>query len=81
MRMNKEIFEQLKEIIYDYLGDEPELNENSLLGDDLGLSSLDLISIVGDIEDRFEIEFEDDAVPSIKTVKDAVDYIASRLGK
>ncbi len=79
--MNKEVFEGLKDIIYDYLGDEPELNENSKLTDDLGLSSLDLISIVGEIEDRFGIEVDDRSVPSIRTMKDAVAYISDKLGK
>ncbi|MBR3264951.1 MAG: acyl carrier protein [Erysipelotrichaceae bacterium] len=77
--MNKEISEQLKEIIYDYLGDEPELSEDTLLTEDLGLSSLDLVSIVGDIEDSFGIEVDDKAVPAIRTVGDAVAYIDGRM--
>ena len=77
--MNKEISEQLKEIIYDYLGDEPELSEDTLLTEDLGLSSLDLVSIVGDIEDSFGIEVDDNAVPAIRTVGDAVAYIDGRM--
>lgn len=80
--MNKKIAEELKEIIYDYLGDdELTIEENSSLTDDLGLSSLDLISIVGSIEDTFNITIEDNEVPSIKTFKDAVDYIENKIGK
>jgi acyl carrier protein len=77
--MNKEISEQLKEIIYDYLGDEPELSEDTLLTEDLGLSSLDLVSIVGDIEDSFGIEVDDKDVPAIKTFGEAVTYIRSKM--
>ena len=40
------IIEKLRKLIYDYLDDEPEFNEDSLLNEDLGLSSLDLISVV-----------------------------------
>ena len=77
--MKTEIFEQLKEIIYDYLGDdEIQINEDSLFIDDIGLSSLDMISIVGEVEDTFEIVFEDKDMPSIKTMNDAVNYIAER---
>jgi acyl carrier protein len=77
--MNKEVFEQLKTIIYDYLGDEPELSEDTLLTEDLGLSSLDLVSIVGDIEDNFGIVVDDKDVPAIRTVKDAVTYISGKI--
>ena len=77
--MKTEIFEQLKEIIYDYLGDdEIQINEDSLFIDDIGLSSLDMISIVGEVEDTFEIVVEDKDMPSIKTMNDAVNYIAER---
>ena len=77
--MKTEIFEQLKEIIYDYLGDdEIQINEDSLFIDDIGLSSLDMISIVGEVEDTFEIVVEDKDMPSIKTMDDAVNYIIER---
>lgn len=77
--MKTEIFEQLKEIIYDYLGDdEIQINEDSLFIDDIGLSSLDMISIVGEVEDTFEIVVEDKDMPSIKTMNDAVNYIIER---
>ena len=69
--MKEDIFAQLKEIIYDYLGDdEIEINENSRFIDDLGLSSLDMMSIIGSVEDCFSIEVEDEAMPSIKTMND-----------
>lgn len=78
--MNNQIAEQLKDIIIDYLGDdEIIINEDSLLTDDLGLSSLDLISIVGSIEDGFNIIIEDNEVPSIRTFKDAVDFIENKI--
>ena len=50
-----EIFNELKEIVLDYLGDDDiEVSEDSVLTDDLGLTSLDLISIVGDVLDYIE---------------------------
>ena len=76
-----EIFNELKEIVLDYLGDDDiEVSEDSVLTDDLGLTSLDLISIVGDVEDSFDISVEDEAVESIETVGDVLDYIEGRLG-
>ena len=76
-----EIFNELKEIVLDYLGDDDiEVSEDSVLTDDLGLTSLDLISIVGDVEDSFGISVEDEAMDSIETVGDVLDYIEGRLG-
>ena len=75
-----EIFNELKEIVLDYLGDDDiEVSEDSVLTDDLGLTSLDLISIVGDVEDSFGISVEDEAMESIETVGDVLDYIKGRL--
>ena len=78
--MNIEIFEKLKEIIYDYLGDdEIEIRQDSLFIDDIGLSSLDMITIVGEVEDSFGIVVEDEAMPAIKTMEDAVNYIDKKI--
>lgn len=80
--MNIEIFEKLKEIVYDYLGDdEIEIRQDSLFIDDIGLSSLDMITIVGEVEDCFGIVVEDEAMPSIKTMEDAVNYIDKKIEK
>ena len=77
--MNQKIFEQLKRIVRDYLGDDKiGINEDSILTDDLGLSSLDLISIVGSVEDAFNIEVQDKDVAVIRTIKDVVDYIEKK---
>ena len=74
--MKQEVFEQLKEIIYDYLGDdEIEINQDSNFIDDIGLSSLDMISIIGQVEDTFDIIVEDRDMSDIKTMSDAVEYI------
>ena len=77
--MNQKIFEQLKQIVRDYLGDDKiGINEDSILTDDLGLSSLDLISIVGSVEDAFNIEVQDKDVAEIRTIKNVVDYIEKK---
>lgn len=77
--MKKEVFEKLKEIIYDYLGDdEIEIGEDSKFIDDIGLSSLDMISIVGEVEDTFKIVVEDSDMPGIKSMSDAVEYIIEK---
>lgn len=75
-----EIFNELKEIIKEYLGEsELDIHEDSVLTEDLDLSSLDLISVVGDVEDAFNISIDDDAIMSINTVKDVLDYIENQV--
>ena len=77
--MSKEIFEKLKELIRDYSGSRDlQISEDSSLIKDLQLSSLDVISLIGMIEDKFDIEVDDDNIAGIVTVKDVVDYIISK---
>lgn len=43
--------------------------------DDLDIDSLDLLEVVTKIEREFKIEIPDDAMKSIKTCGDAIDYV------
>ena len=77
--MNKEIWEELQKIIRDYKGDENLLIEkDSSLINDLGLSSLDIINLVGIIEDTFDIEVDDSDLATMATVKDVADYVCKK---
>ena len=42
---------------------------------DLGLNSLDLVNLVTDIEDEFDVEIPDRAIKFFKTVKDVIRFI------
>ena len=71
-------FEKLKEIIVDQLGvDVDSITADTAL-EDLGAASLDLVELVMTLEDEFNIQIEDDAMDSLKTVGDVLDYIASK---
>ena len=56
-----------------------EITNDMKLRDDLGLSSLDLMTLLGDIEDEMDIEFEfgedDSKLAGIVTVEDAVNLM------
>ena len=56
-----------------------EITRDMKLRDDLGLSSLDLMTLLGDIEDEFDIEFEfgedDSKLAGIVTVEDAINLM------
>ena len=72
------MFEDLKEIICEYVDVAPEtIKEDSRFIEDLGFNSYDFMSMVGEIEEKFDVEVEEREVVNVKTVKDAVDYIQS----
>jgi acyl carrier protein len=46
---------------------------------DLGADSLDMIQVVMEIEDRYQIEIPQDEASRLVTVGDAFDYIVARM--
>lgn len=76
--MGEIMLEELKEIICEYVEVEPEkISEESRFIEDLGFNSYDFMSLVGEIEDRFDVEVEEREVVNVKTVRDALEYIKS----
>ena len=70
------IYEKIKKIIADNLEiDEDSITMDSVVTDDLGADSLDIVDLVMSFEDEFGVEIPDDAVENIKTVGDIVKYI------
>ena len=72
------MFNELKEIICEYVEINPgEITENSRFIEDLGFTSYDFMSMVGELEDKYDVEVEERDVIQVKTVGDAVKYIQS----
>ena len=70
------IYEKINKIIADNLEiDEDSITMDSVVTDDLGADSLDVVDLVMSFEDEFGVEIPDDAVENIKTVGDIVKYI------
>jgi len=46
---------------------------------DLGADSLDTVELIMDFEKEFELKISDEDAMNIKTVGDAVEYIAARV--
>ena len=69
------MFEKVQAILINYIPVGTEITEASALVADLGLSSFDLVSIVTDFEDEFDIEIADREIRKLVTVKDIIDYI------
>ena len=54
-----------------------EITEDSRFIEDLGFTSYDFMSMVGELEDKYDIEVVEREVIQVKTVGDAVNYIQS----
>jgi len=69
---------RVRNLIAEQLGvPESDIRPESAFIEDLGADSLDIVELVMAIEDTFEIDIPDDQAENIKTVKDAVEYIAA----
>ena len=68
--------EQLKEIIVNYVEVEPEqIRPDSRFMEDLGFTSFDFMSMLGELEDVFDVEIDQQEASEIRTVQEAADYL------
>ena len=68
--------EKVKQIIVEQLQvDEAEVTPGASFQEDLGADSLDVVELVMQFEEAFDIQIPDEDAEKIKTVKDATDYI------
>lgn len=75
----EEILEKLRGIIVDQLGvNADDVTMEATFVDDLSADSLDIVELVMNIEETFEIEIPDSAAEKIVTVGDVVDYIQEK---
>jgi acyl carrier protein len=56
------------------------ITAESRLIEDLGIDSLDLVGVLLDLQDHFDIVIEDEDVASLRRVIDLTDYVARRRG-
>lgn len=71
-----DIFDQVKALIAEELEvDEDQINMESMIVDDLGADSLDVVELIMRLEEKFGIEIPDDEAEKIQTVGDAVKYV------
>lgn len=75
-----DVFNTLRDIIVEELNVTPEhVTLEARFQEDLGADSLDVVELVMKIEEKFGIEVPDEDAEKIRTVKDAVEYIESKL--
>lgn len=69
---------KFKTIVSQYCQLQPEeMMDEMRFREDLGFSSLDFMSMLGELEDEFDIELEEDKIINIHTIKEAMDLIKS----
>ena len=76
---NEEIFQTMKDLVSEQFGMElDEVTLETSFEDDLGADSVDLVVMA--MEEEFELgQTAEDEVKAIKTVGDAVNYVAGKL--
>ncbi|MCL2177975.1 MAG: acyl carrier protein [Proteobacteria bacterium] len=76
--LKEEIEAKIKSIITKKLAvGEDEIKPESSFIEDLGADSLDIVDLLMVMEDEFQIEIPEEDSESIKTVGDAINYIAT----
>ena len=77
--MKTTIEKKLENIITPYLNDISELSLEDHIVDNLGIDSLDLVDILVEIEDQFEINLEEKEINSLEYVKDIISLLENKL--
>jgi len=81
--MEKEILiEKLKEIVKPYVQDQiafEQLTEETDFINDLKVNSANLIDIVLDVEDMFDIEIDNESMEQMLSVKQALEIIQLKM--
>jgi acyl carrier protein len=76
--MMADVFERVKNIIVEQLDvEEDKVTMEASFKDDLDADSLDVVELVMELEDAFDMEIADEEAEKINTVGDAVNYIDS----
>jgi acyl carrier protein len=81
--MNKEeLIEKLKTIVQPYVQDEEayqNLTEQTDFINDLKINSANLVDIVLDVEDAYDIEIDNESMEKMLTVANAIEIIQDKL--
>jgi len=78
---NEEIFSTMQELVAEQFATEPsEVTMDTSFEEDLGADSVDLVELVMAMEEEFDVgEIQEDELGTLKTVGDAVRYVANKL--
>ncbi len=75
------MFEKIKELIANYVDADPAtITEESRFIEDLGFNSYMFMSLLGEVEDEFDITVDEQEVIKLHTIADAMAYIKKLQG-
>lgn len=80
----EELITKLKAIVKPYIQDEEafkNLSEETDFINDLKINSANLVDVVLDVEDEFDIEIDNDSMEQMLSVKAAIAIIEEKLAK
>lgn len=75
MSENQSTLEVVREMIVDRFGVQEDKVTEEMTFEDLGADSLDVVELVMELEDHFNIQFDDERIEELATIGDAVRYI------
>jgi len=81
---NEELIISLKKIVKPYIQDETafeNLSEETDFVNDLKINSANLVDVILDVEDEFDIEIDNDSMEKMLSVKTAMEVINTKLDK
>lgn len=71
------MLEQLQTIVREYIDDPNfKLSPDTVLLNDLGLDSFDLVQLACDVEEYFDIEIPDRIISKFKTIADVLNFVS-----
>jgi len=71
---------KIKQIIAEKLGvSDDKVTPQASFVDDLGADSLDQVELIMAFEDAFDVDIPDEDAEKLKTVKDAMEYLDSKI--
>lgn len=77
-----EIVSQILAILEDVAEISPEdVTEDSVLMDDLDLSSMEILTVVADLEETFGLRIPEKELRNFVTISDLADYLVAHVGK
>ncbi len=70
------LIDEVKEVVAEQLNvNADDVKEESKFVEDLGADSLDVVELIMELEEKFDIEIPDSEAENIATVGDAIKYI------
>lgn len=72
------IFNKVKDILSEYIDiDSNEIKLETRLAEDLGLNSYEFMSVIGEIEEEFDVELDEREIVKLISIADLLDYISN----